>query len=57
MRVELNLTLACNSKCPNCNRLITFSVDSADAGVQRAMTDVRRIKNGMLLSINRVEQA
>ena len=44
-------------QCPNCNRLITFSVDSADPGVQRAMTDVRRIKNAMLLSINRVERA
>lgn len=40
-------------QCPNCNKLITFSVDSADMGVQRAMTEARRIKNGMMLSINR----
>ncbi|WP_022719702.1 hypothetical protein [Rhodopseudomonas sp. B29] len=44
-------------QCPNCNRLITFSTDSADPGVQRAMTDARRIKNGMMLSINRPDQS
>ncbi|WP_322518034.1 hypothetical protein SR870_11215 [Rhodopseudomonas palustris] len=40
-------------QCPNCNKLITFSTDSADLGVQRAFTEVRRIKNGMMLSIHR----
>ncbi|ABD08437.1 hypothetical protein RPB_3743 [Rhodopseudomonas palustris HaA2] len=40
-------------QCPNCNRLITFSTDSADLGVQRAFTEVRRIKNGLMLSIHR----
>ncbi|MCG6204571.1 hypothetical protein LPW26_07990 [Rhodopseudomonas sp. HC1] len=40
-------------QCPNCTKLITFSTDSADPGVQRAFTEVRRIKNGMMLSINR----
>jgi hypothetical protein len=37
-------------QCPNCCRLLTFSSDSADPGVQRAMTDARRIKNGLALS-------
>jgi hypothetical protein len=40
-------------QCPSCNTLITFSGDSADLGVQRAFTEARRIKNGMMLSINR----
>jgi hypothetical protein len=40
-------------QCPNCNKLITFSSDSADLGVQRALVEVRRIKNGLMLSINR----
>lgn len=40
-------------QCPNCSKLITFSTDSADPGVQRALTEVRRIKNGMMLSIHR----
>lgn len=40
-------------QCPNCSRLITFSTDSGDAGVMRAITEARRIKNGLLLSINR----
>lgn len=42
-------------QCPNCNKLITFSADSADLGVQRAFTEVRRIKNGMALSIHRAD--
>lgn len=44
-------------QCPNCNKLITFSTDSADLGVQRAFTEARRIKNGMMLSINRGDGA
>lgn len=35
------------AQCPNCNRLITFSNDSADLGVRRAMTEARRIKYAM----------
>jgi hypothetical protein len=35
------------AQCPNCNRLITFSSDSADIGVRKAMTEARRIKYGL----------
>jgi len=35
------------AQCPNCSRLITFSSDSADLGVRRAMTEARRIKYDM----------
>jgi len=40
-------------QCPNCSRLMTFSADSADSGIQRAMTDARRIKNALLLTAGR----
>ncbi|ABE38965.1 hypothetical protein [Rhodopseudomonas pseudopalustris] len=48
-----NIREGAQVQCPTCNKLITFSSDSADLGVQRAFTEVRRIKNGMLLSIHR----
>jgi hypothetical protein len=35
------------TQCPNCNRLITFSGDSADVAVRRAMTEARRIIFGI----------
>ncbi|MFL9499445.1 hypothetical protein [Rhodopseudomonas palustris] len=41
-----NMREGFQTQCPNCNRLITFSSDSADLGVQRAMTEARRIRNG-----------
>lgn len=41
-----NMREGFQTQCPNCNQLITFSSDSADLGVQRAMTEARRIRNG-----------
>ena len=38
------------AQCPNCSRLITFSIDSADVGVRRAMTEARRIRYGVSTS-------
>jgi DNA-directed RNA polymerase subunit RPC12/RpoP len=40
-------------QCPNCNRPITFSSDSADSGVQRGMIEARRTKNGLMPSAAR----
>lgn len=45
-----NMREGFQTQCPNCNRLITFSSDSADLGVQRAMTEARRIRNGAAAS-------
>ena len=50
-----NIREGAQVQCPNCNKLITFSSDSADLGVQRAFTEARRIKNGMMLSVSRSE--
>lgn len=41
-----NLRDGYQSQCPNCSRLITFSSDSGDIFVQKAMTEARRIRNG-----------
>ena len=41
-----NMREGFQTQCPHCNRLITFSSDSGDLGVQRAMTEARRIRNG-----------
>ncbi len=35
-------------QCPNCARLITFSADSDDLHVRRAMKEARRIRNGLV---------
>jgi DNA-directed RNA polymerase subunit RPC12/RpoP len=35
------------AQCPNCNRLITYSTDSADSGVRKAKTEARRIRYGV----------
>ncbi|QDL98481.1 hypothetical protein FLL57_14730 [Rhodopseudomonas palustris] len=45
-----NMREGFQTQCPNCGRLITFSSDSADLGVQRAMTEARRIRNGASVS-------
>jgi hypothetical protein len=36
-------------QCPGCDRMITFSVDSSDANVRRAMTAARRARNGWVM--------
>ena len=41
-----NLREGYQAQCPNCYRLITFDNASQDRGVQRAMRDARRMRNG-----------
>ena len=43
-----NMREGYQAQCPSCNRLITFSSDSGDACVKRAMTEARRIRNGFI---------
>ena len=35
-------------QCPNCSSFINYNNDSMDPGVRRAMTEARRIRNGLV---------
>jgi hypothetical protein len=44
-----NMREGYQTQCPNCYRLIIFDPTSQDPGVRRAMTEARRIRNGIIL--------
>jgi hypothetical protein len=37
------------TQCPNCYRMMTFTSDSEDASIRRAMKEARRIRNGVVI--------
>jgi transposase-like protein len=43
-----NIREGFQAQCPSCNRLITFSVDSGDASIKKAIVEARRIRNGFI---------
>ncbi len=42
-----NLRSGREANCPNCGRLIIFEEGSADAGIARAMTEARRMRQAI----------
>jgi transposase-like protein len=45
------------AQCPNCNRLITFSVESGDAFIKKAVVEARRIRNGFIFEAKPEEES
>ena len=52
-----NIREGFQAQCPNCNRLITFSVDSGDVAIKRAITEARRIRNGFIFESKPEEES
>ena len=52
-----NIREGFQAQCPSCNRLITFSVDSGDASIKKAITEARRIRNGFIFEAKPEEES
>lgn len=44
-----NMREGYQTQCPHCYKMIIFDATSEDPGVRRAMTEARRIRNGVII--------